>query len=135
MNNLLRKTSAVILSLSLALAPVSSFGHSGRTDGSGGHKDNGNKSGLGYYHYHHGYGPHLHTNGCPYAVKAVTVSPEKIKENKSLQTKLNKLGYECGKVDGKIGKNTKEAIKKFQKDNSLTVDGIAGTNTKKALGL
>jgi uncharacterized protein YjdB len=41
--------------------------HPGRTDSRGGHKDNQNKSGLGYYHYHHGYGPHLHTNGiCPY---------------------------------------------------------------------
>lgn len=42
--------------------------HSGRTDSSGGHKDNKNKSGLGYYHYHHGYPAHLHKNGvCPYA--------------------------------------------------------------------
>ncbi len=29
------------------------YAHSGRTDSSGGHKDNKNKSGLGYYHYHH----------------------------------------------------------------------------------
>ena len=37
------------------------------TDGSGGHKDNQNASGLGYYHYHHGMGPHLHPGGvCPY---------------------------------------------------------------------
>lgn len=44
-----------------------SFAHSGRTDSSGGHKDNKNASGLGSYHYHHGYPPHLHTNGvCPY---------------------------------------------------------------------
>lgn len=43
------------------------LGHSGRTDGSGGHRDNKNASGLGYYHYHHGMGPHLHPNGiCPY---------------------------------------------------------------------
>ena len=32
----------VIISMSL-----SAFAHSGRTDGSGGHKDNKNKSGLG----------------------------------------------------------------------------------------
>ena len=43
--------------------------HSGRTDSSGGHRDNRNASGLGYYHYHCGGHPaHLHTNGvCPYA--------------------------------------------------------------------
>lgn len=42
--------------------------HSGRTDSSGGHRDNKNKSGLGSYHYHcGGYPAHLHTNGvCPY---------------------------------------------------------------------
>lgn len=41
--------------------------HQGRTDSSGGHRDNKNKSGLGSYHYHHGYSAHLHPNGiCPY---------------------------------------------------------------------
>ena len=41
--------------------------HSGRTDSQGGHHDNKNKSGLGSYHYHHGYEAHLHPNGvCPY---------------------------------------------------------------------
>lgn len=40
--------------------------HSGRTDSQGGHKDNKNKSGLGSYHYHHGYSAHLHPDGvCP----------------------------------------------------------------------
>jgi len=44
--------------------------HSGRTDSSGGHRDNKNASGLGSYHYHHGYPAHLHTNGiCPYDPK------------------------------------------------------------------
>lgn len=45
-----------------------SFAHSGRTDSSGGHRDNKNKSGLGSYHYHcGGYPAHLHKNGaCPY---------------------------------------------------------------------
>lgn len=46
-------------------APISA--HSGRTDASGGHKDNKNVSGLGPYHYHHGYEAHLHPGGvCPY---------------------------------------------------------------------
>ena len=53
----------MIMSMSL-----SAFAHGGRTDSSGGHKDNKNKSGLGSYHYHcGGYPAHLHTNGvCPY---------------------------------------------------------------------
>ena len=46
-------------------APISA--HSGRTDASGGHKDSKNVSGLGPYHYHHGYEAHLHPGGvCPY---------------------------------------------------------------------
>lgn len=59
-----------IISLSLAFCLIfsCSFAHSGRTDSSGGHRDNKNVSGLGYYHYHcGGYPAHLHTNGiCPY---------------------------------------------------------------------
>lgn len=44
------------------------FAHSGRTDSSGGHRDNKNKSGLGSYHYHCGGNPpHLHNGGCPYS--------------------------------------------------------------------
>lgn len=45
------------------------YGHSGRTDANGGHRDNKNKSGLGSYHYHCGGHPaHLHSNGvCPYS--------------------------------------------------------------------
>ena len=46
---------------------IVSEAHSGRTDSQGGHHDYKNKSGLGSYHYHHGYEAHLHPNGvCPY---------------------------------------------------------------------
>lgn len=56
--------------------PFTAFAHSGRTDGSGGHKDNKNKSGLGGYHYHCGGHPaHLHKNGvCPYKSGGTTSS-------------------------------------------------------------
>lgn len=48
--------------------------HSGRTDSSGGHHDNKNKSGLGSYHYHCGGHPaHLHDGGvCPYSSSVST---------------------------------------------------------------
>ena len=46
---------------------ITAQAHSGRTDSQGGHRDNKNKSGLGSYHYHHGYSAHLHPGGiCPY---------------------------------------------------------------------
>lgn len=60
-----RRIIAVITIVLVSIGNIS-YSHSGRTDSSGGHHDYKNKSGLGSYHYHHGYGPHLHTNGCPY---------------------------------------------------------------------
>lgn len=64
-----KKALITIFSVLLAVSmPLMAFAHSGRTDSRGGHRDNKNKSGLGYYHYHcGGYPPHLHTGGvCPY---------------------------------------------------------------------
>lgn len=46
-----------------------------------------------------------------------------------LQTKLNKLGYDCGKVDGSFGPATYDALIKFQKENGLDPDGYAGPKT------
>jgi hypothetical protein len=54
---------------------ITAQAHSGRTDSQGGHRDNKNASGLGSYHYHHGYSAHLHPNGvCPYDNNNVTSS-------------------------------------------------------------
>ena len=67
--NKLKIISILLIALSIISIGVNAYGHSGRTDSSGGHKDNKNKSGLGSYHYHCGGHPaHLHTNGvCPYS--------------------------------------------------------------------
>jgi len=46
-----------------------------------------------------------------------------------LQTRLKSLGYYYGEVTKHFGTLTKQAVKKFQDDNKLTVDGIAGTAT------
>ena len=46
-----------------------------------------------------------------------------------LQTLLNAAGYECGKADGMFGNKTLVAVKSFQKDKGLTVDGIVGAKT------
>ncbi|WP_417697676.1 peptidoglycan-binding domain-containing protein [Psychromonas sp.] len=39
------------------------------------------------------------------------------------QQQLNRLGYKAGKADGLMGKNTREAIKRFQKQHNIRVDG------------
>ncbi len=76
MNKKLKTALIVLLILCIAFMPMVAFAHSGRTDSSGGHRDNKNKSGLGSYHYHCGGHPaHLHTNGvCPYATTVSTSS-------------------------------------------------------------
>lgn len=48
---------------------------------------------------------------------------------KKLQESLNRLGFNCGAVDGIFGRNTESAVKTFQKAYGLMVDGIAGPAT------
>ena len=52
-------------------------------------------------------------------------------EVKSLQKKLLQIGYYLGSygADGDYGEATVTAVRKFQKDNSLAVDGEAGPDT------
>ena len=50
-------------------------------------------------------------------------------EVKALQENLKKLGYDPGTIDGVYGTKTVNAVKSFQKDYNLTVDGIAGMAT------
>lgn len=56
-------------------------------------------------------------------------------EVRQIQQKLKNLGYFNDKIDGIYGKQTKEAVIKFQKDNNLTADGIAGTKTLEKLNI
>ena len=51
-----------------------------------------------------------------------------------VQDRLNYLTYSCGTADGIFGKKTDIAVRNFQSDKSLTVDGIIGKNTAEALG-
>lgn len=52
-------------------------------------------------------------------------------EVKKLQRNLIKLGYNLPKygADGDFGNETKKAVRKFQRDHDLKVDGLAGPNT------
>lgn len=75
-----RKIFLNLLSILLVIITCNTLlAHSGRTDSSGGHRDNQNKSGLGSYHYHCGGHPaHLHSNGiCPYSTSTSTNTAEK----------------------------------------------------------
>lgn len=51
-----------------------------------------------------------------------------------LQQRLTAKGYGVGKIDGIFGIKTLEAVKAFQAENGLTVDGIVGAKTWEKLG-
>lgn len=84
--------------------------------------------------------------GIPYVAPAATPSTPAVTttilrkgstgpEVKSLQKKLLQIGYYLGSygADGDYGDATVTAVRKFQKDNSLAVDGEAGPNTLAAI--
>jgi hypothetical protein len=50
-----------------------------------------------------------------------------------LQEGLEAVGYELGSCDGAFGPATERAVKAFQSDQGLTVDGLAGRGTIGAL--
>ena len=52
---------------------------------------------------------------------------------KQIQCLLTYLGYSPGTIDGIEGRNTQGAIRAFQADYGLTVDGIPGAATQKML--
>ncbi len=54
-------------------------------------------------------------------------------EVRELQERLEELGYYYGDITGSFGTLTRKAVRKFQDDNDLTVDGIAGPATLKKL--
>lgn len=70
---------------------------------------------------------------------AVTPTLSKIgsrgNEVKAIQQKLKERGLLNGSVDGIYGSATQAAVKKFQKQQGMTADGIAGPQTLKKLGI
>lgn len=54
---------------------------------------------------------------------------------KTMQTYLIQLGYDCGRwgADGDFGDSTEIALKQFQKDHSLVVDGEYGKKSHAAM--
>ncbi|MBO7215131.1 MAG: spore cortex-lytic enzyme [Clostridia bacterium] len=70
------------------------------------------------------------------SIETAIVSSNSAKSDiKLVQQKLKNWGYYNGSVDGIYGPKTKEAVKYFQRKNGLTVDGIVGNKTLKAMGI
>ena len=54
---------------------------------------------------------------------------------REIQTRLKSWGYYTGEVDGIYGSQTERAVRYFQRQNGLSVDGQTGNETLAALGL
>jgi peptidoglycan hydrolase-like protein with peptidoglycan-binding domain len=52
---------------------------------------------------------------------------------RALQCALNSLGFACGENDGIFGAFTERALRDFQMNTAIAVDGIAGPNTVRAV--
>lgn len=50
-----------------------------------------------------------------------------------LQAALSLAGFSPGRVDGRMGPRTKEAVRAFQRANGLSPDGIVGVKTLRVL--
>ncbi|MBE0601614.1 MAG: peptidoglycan-binding protein [Firmicutes bacterium] len=68
-----------------------------------------------------------------------TVTPSVIRKGEhsdrvtAVQERLQELGYYTGEVDGQFGNGTEEAVRLFQRQNGLDVDGIIGNQTLAAV--
>ncbi|ALS33000.1 hypothetical protein PTRA_a1848 [Pseudoalteromonas translucida KMM 520] len=106
---------------------------SGRTNSSGCH----NSKKVGYHCHGTPKTSSYKPKSTTYTSKSKTTTSyssasKKINEIDSLvqgiQIQLNVLGYKVGKADGILGKNTISAIKKFQANSHLLVDGKPTTD-------
>ena len=133
-------TNNKMLLICLALLPSLTFAHSGGKDKYGCHHDRKN----GGYHCHNG-GSGYQGQSAQTSINAVNADPAKPQalttpstnshakaKNAAvadsdlvfkIQSTLNQLGYAAGQPDGVLGKQTVKAIKHFQVDNDLVVDG------------
>ena len=75
------------------------------------------------------------TSGYVQAEAANIVKGDTSDNISAVQQRLKELGYYTIAVDGIWGAKTSAAVKAFQRDYGLTVDGIVGTWTERALGI
>lgn len=77
---------------------------------------------------------HIHVTEAAQLTPDTGLSIEELTSILWVQQQLNKTGAKL-EEDGKLGQKTIAAVRKFQEDNKLKVDGIAGPVTRKALKL
>lgn len=143
---------AVVIAGAVSFAPIAGgeeqplvttvYAHGHHGGGHHGGGNYGNYGNCGGSYYCGGHEAHQHPNGvCPYANSSAgnvdNSNSNSVKKStiKKVQKKLKKLGYRCGKANGVMNAKTKKALKRFQRDCCLKVNGVIKKQTLKALGL
>ncbi|HUE46268.1 MAG TPA: peptidoglycan-binding domain-containing protein [Aestuariivirgaceae bacterium] len=58
------------------------------------------------------------------SILVAQASPADIERTKEIQRGLQRRGYDPGPIDGFLGRRTAQAIRKFQADHGLAVNGM-----------
>ena len=64
------------------------------------------------------------SGGGPDRISLAQAPPVIFERTKEIQRGLKRRGYDPGPVDGLLGRRTAQAIRKFQADNGLYVNGM-----------
>lgn len=121
----IKKLATVVTCLILVFTSNTAFAH--------GHHGN--------CHYNYDYDcshhpDHAHPDGvCPYYCPDASYQYYQAATVKKVQAKLNKAGYKCGKANGIYNTKTKKAIRKFQKNKNLSVNGKINKTLIKKLNI
>ena len=72
---------------------------------------------------------------CPYKEPAKVIKRSVFVSEgaKWVQWSLTRLGFDCGGIDGKFGKNTENTVKDFQEKKGLKPDGKVGPATREVI--
>src|SRR3954464_1840049 len=100
----------------------------------------GNPYGYGYgYGYPYGYGAYPYGYGYGYYQPRTAVYADvNITDDATVaavQRRLKRAGYYHGSVDGVIGEGTRSAIRAFERNNGLLVDGRIAPRLLRTMGL
>jgi len=69
------------------------------------------------------------SSGADYSYSGKSAPPQVAATPRRIQQALQNAGYYEGNIDGKIGRLSLRAIKEFQIDKGLKVDGVVGKET------
>ena len=143
---------ALVVGAALALTGTAQAGTRGGHWGHhGGHHHYGSHSsfsfgiGLGYPYYGYGYGYPYGYGAYPYGYgygyyqpRTAVYADVNITDDATVaavQRRLKRAGYYHGSVDGVIGEGTRSAIRAFERNNGLLVDGRIDPRLLRTMGL